>query len=71
MKATPITQKARNKVNSGCGCEEANCGCSSSPAKANLALIYGAADVGASKSYVDPGKVMGNGLKTKNSEDEL
>lgn len=52
MKSTPITQKAKCNV-----CE------TSSPNKANMALIYGAADIGASKSYVDPGKAMGPGLK--------
>jgi hypothetical protein len=52
MKSTPITQKAKCNV-----CE------SDSPNKANMALIYGAADIGASKSYVDPGKAMGPGLK--------
>ena len=52
MKSTPITQKAKCNV-----CE------SDSPNKANMALIYGAADIGASKSYVDPGKAMAPGLK--------
>lgn len=52
MKSTPITQKAKCNV-----CE------SDSPNKANMALIYGAADIGASKSYVDPSKAMAPGLK--------
>lgn len=52
MKSTPITQKAKCNV-----CE------TDSPNKANMALIYGAADIGASKSYVDPGKSMGRGLE--------
>jgi hypothetical protein len=51
MKSTPITQKAKCNV-----CE------SDSPNKANMALIHGAADIGASKSYVDPGKAMSPGL---------
>lgn len=63
MKATPITQKAKSTGRANnCSCGILNCGCSSSPAKANMALIYGAADVGASKSFVDPGKAMQPGL---------
>jgi hypothetical protein len=50
MKAIPITQKAKK-------CHDPN-----SPAKANMALIYGAADIGASKLPVDPGKAMSKGL---------
>ena len=62
MKATPITEKARFKGSPGSCCGIPNCGHSSSPAKANMALIHGAADIGASKSYVDPGKMMEAGL---------
>ena len=62
MKATPITQRAKfNRNSSGC-CGEPGCGHTSSPAKANMALIYGAADIGTSKSFVDPGMAMQPGL---------